>query len=581
MAVDPPVALSRPVLVSSTRPRPLDRAPQVAHRQDSHPGPRFEDIAERAGVRFQYECGATRDLFIADTMGGGVALFDYDSDGWLDIYFVNGCPLPFDRKSPPRPNKLYRNRGNGAFEDVTERAGVAGRGYGMGCAVGDYDNDGHDDLFVTGLSETVLYRNRGDGTFEDVTRRAGVSSSRWTTAAGFGDLDGDGDLDLVVVTYVDADPEKVLECRDESRRPIHCPPATFPGQLDHLFRNNGNGTFTDESREAGIEGPGGRGLGLAIADLDGDGRLDLFVANDGTANFLFRNLGGLRFEEIGTTAGAAYNGMGQATASMGVVAVLGCGDDSGLDKRYPVYGTVTYNGKTIEKGQISFIPTEASKGLAANGFIENGKYTLTTATPGDGALPGEYGVTVASKDVDNTKVNETDAKYGGGGRQHEIAQATAKAKNLIPAKYHPRYLATEIHSQATIEPDLFLLQTEWEKRTARISYNLERRFHPCPRRRENVPVPRRRSPSFGSISWNTPPFRIFVTSTASTPPCSIAGRRNSSRTPPPLSSPEPDAPVTPRTGGSSSWSKSSNARTRSSRNSWKSISNLKKELGEL
>ena len=140
-------------------------------------------------------------------MGGGVALFDFDDDGWLDIYFVNGCPLPFDQQSPPRPNKLYRNRRDGTFEDVTERAGVGGRGYGMGCAVGDFDNDGHDDLFVTGLNQTVLYRNRGDGTFEDVTAPAGVASSRWTTAAGFGDLDGDGDLDLMVVTYVEADPE--------------------------------------------------------------------------------------------------------------------------------------------------------------------------------------------------------------------------------------------------------------------------------------------------------------------------------------------------------------------------------------
>src|SRR5205823_9785003 len=140
------------------------------------------------------------------------------------------------------------NRGDGTFEDVTERAGVAGRGFGMGCAVGDYDNDGHDDLFVTGLSETVLYRNRGDGTFEDVTRRAGVSSSRWTTAAGFGDLDGDGDLDLVAVTYVDADPGRVPDCRDQLGKPIHCQPGRFPAQLDHLFRNNGDGTFSDVSR---------------------------------------------------------------------------------------------------------------------------------------------------------------------------------------------------------------------------------------------------------------------------------------------------------------------------------------------
>ena len=224
-------------------------------------------------------------------------------------------------QSPPRPNKLYRNRGDGTFEDVTERAGVAGRGYGMGCAVGDFDNDGHDDLFVTGLNQTILYRNRGDGTFEDVTRTCRRLLVALDDRGGFRrprrrrrPRPGGRHLRR------SRSREDVRECRDEFGKPIHCPPDRFPAQLDHLFRNNGDGTFTDVSREAGIEVPDGRGLGLAIADLDGDGRLDLFVANDGTANFLFRNLGGLRFEEVGVTAGVAYDGTGQATASMGVVA---------------------------------------------------------------------------------------------------------------------------------------------------------------------------------------------------------------------------------------------------------------------
>ncbi|HWE39284.1 MAG TPA: CRTAC1 family protein, partial [Isosphaeraceae bacterium] len=281
---------------------------------------RFEDVAEKWGLAFRYNAWPTGNLFLGDTMGGGVGLIDYDGDGWLDVYFVNGCKLPVDEKAPPAPNKLFRNRRDGTFEDVTAKAGVGGLGYGMGCAVGDYDNDGHDDLYVTGLGRAILYRNRGDGTFEDVTAKAGVGSNRWTTAAGFGDLDGDGDLDLAVVTYVQADPRTAPVCRDHDGRRMHCLPAYFPDQPDHLFRNNGDGTFTDVSRASGFEAPHGPGLGLAIADLDGDDRLDLFVGNDMAPCFLFRNLGGLRFEEVGVSAGVAYDGLGNTTASMGVVA---------------------------------------------------------------------------------------------------------------------------------------------------------------------------------------------------------------------------------------------------------------------
>ena len=337
---DLPTPLGRPLL----RARPL-MAKAASTTTQSHDASNihFEDISANAGVEFRYDSGARGDLFVVDTMGGGVALIDVDSDGFLDIYFINGCRLPIDPAKPIAPNRLFRNKGDGTFEDSTAKAGVGGKGYGMGAAVGDYDNDGHDDLFVTGFGQTVLYHNRGDGTFEDVTDKAGVSSNRWTTAAGFGDLDSDGDLDLMVVTYVDADSKTAHPCRDQSGGAIHCSPGYFAAQFDQLFRNNGDGTFTDISREAGIEVANGRGLGLAIFDFDGDGKLDLFVANDASPNFAFRNLGGLKFEEVGMESGLGVDGSGKATASMGVVA-----NDLNNDGRIDIFHTNFLNeGSTL------------------------------------------------------------------------------------------------------------------------------------------------------------------------------------------------------------------------------------------
>ncbi len=355
----------------------------------------LRDVAAETKLVAQYDASPRPDLFIADTMGGGVALIDYDRDGRLDVYVINGCPLPVDPKSPPAPNRLFRNKPDGTFDDVTAKAGVGGRGYGMGATVADYDGDGFDDLFVTGFRSTCLYRNKGDGTFEDVSKKVGVWSDRWSTAAGFGDMDGDGDLDLYVVTYVAADPKSSPECKDQTGRPIHCSPGYFEAEQDLLYRNNGDGTFTDVSKPAGIEQPRGRGLGLAIVDLDEDGRLDLFVANDASPNFAFRNLGGLKFEEVAVSSGLAVNGSGRATASMGVVA-----DDLDGDGLVDIFHTNFLNEsstlrKNLGAGQFEDVTLAAgldSTSRALTGF---------GAVAFDGDLDGDLDLFVTNGHVDD------------------------------------------------------------------------------------------------------------------------------------------------------------------------------------
>jgi tetratricopeptide (TPR) repeat protein len=312
----------------------------------------FRDDAPRAGLRFRFESGETPLHQIPEVMSGGVGLLDYDGDGWLDVYCVQGGPFPprgtafqaveddhgqdaratggahgQDDSAPPG-DRLFHNRGDGTFEDVTHSAGIAAlsRGYGHGVAVGDYDNDGHPDLFITRWRAYALYRNRGDGTFEDVTGAAGLGGDRdWPTSAAFADLDGDGDLDLYVCHYLRWDAENPTICRDpEMGAYTSCSPLRFAGQPDHVFRNQG-GRFVDATTGSGVVEQTGRGLGVVAADLDGDGRVDLFVANDQTANALFRNLGGFRFEEVGHLAGVAGNAAGGYQAGMGVA----CGDLDG------------------------------------------------------------------------------------------------------------------------------------------------------------------------------------------------------------------------------------------------------------
>ena len=289
---------------------------------DGRDAPSFEDRRELAGIDFKHHANPTAMKYMLEVMGGGLAVFDYDNDGLLDIFFVNGgkfekdptTVMKIERSKPDFFNRLYRNNGTGAFTDVTEKAGLtgAGHGYGMGAATGDYDNDGDVDLYVTNFGMNVLYRNNGDGTFRDVTRQAAVGVGAWSASAGFFDYDNDGYLDLFVVQYLDWDFSKHISCGD-----VYCPPRYEPA-VNFLFRNHGDGTFADVSARAGIAAVFGKGLGVAFHDYDGDGLTDVCVANDSVAQHMFHNEGDGTFSELALDLGLAYNEDGLPFSGMGI-----------------------------------------------------------------------------------------------------------------------------------------------------------------------------------------------------------------------------------------------------------------------
>ena len=268
-------------------------------------------------MRFRFDVAGKGRHNLPEIMGGGVALIDGDGDGRLDLFFCNGGSNE-PGKPNPFPCRYYHNNGDGAFTDETAKARLWGPWAAMGAAVGDYDRDGRDDLFVTGWREQRLYRNAGGGRFEDVTGRSGMSSTTWGTSAAWADLDGDGDLDLYVCNYLAFDASAAPFCAAPDGRRDYCGPEDFPAEADRLYRNNGDGTFTDVADAAGIDLPEGRGLGVLVAELTGDDKPDVFVANDGTACWLFENLGALRFREIGAASGVALDGQGGPLAGMGV-----------------------------------------------------------------------------------------------------------------------------------------------------------------------------------------------------------------------------------------------------------------------
>ena len=279
---------------------------------------KFTEVRESARLNFEHNHCPTEEKYYVETLGAGGGFLDYDNDGDLDIYVVNGAHLPDLKKlDSSYYNRLYRNDGDGRFTDVTDAAGVSGEGYSGGVAVGDYDNDGDPDLYVTTYKSNILYRNNGDGTFTDVTDLAGVSDGKWSTSAGFFDYDNDGDSDLYVAHYVDFRFQNNVVCRDWEGRRYYCHPDVYDGSPDVLYRNNGDGTFTDVTRAAGVWNPEGKGLGVVMADYNNDGLVDLFVANDSVINFLYRNKGDGTFEDTSLYSAAGYDKNGRPQACMG------------------------------------------------------------------------------------------------------------------------------------------------------------------------------------------------------------------------------------------------------------------------
>jgi hypothetical protein len=297
------------------------------------PPPLFEEVPSSvSGITWTHENAMSKEHYLPEALGPGVAFLDYDNDGWMDIYLVNSGPSDFYTPSRPLRNALYRNNRDGTFTDVTEKAGVSGGTFGMGVAAGDFDNDGWPDLFVTSYGKCILYRNNRDGTFTDVTKKAGLETPGWTTSAVWFDYDNDGRLDLFVCSFVDYGKTKHLSCGDNKLgKRYYCIPRFFKPTASFLYRNNGDGTFTEVGKGTDIARSLGKGLGVVATDINNDGRMDLFVANDTVQNFLYANRGAdgdkWKFEEIALPAEVAFGEEGQPRSGMGVDAadVFGSG----------------------------------------------------------------------------------------------------------------------------------------------------------------------------------------------------------------------------------------------------------------
>ena len=331
------------------------------------PSVQFNDVTGSSGITFKHALSPEKK-YIAESMSGGVALLDYDNDGYLDIFFVNSLTVELLKANKQTRSVLYRNNRDGTFSDVTDKARVGDVGWGMGCAVGDFNNDGFDDLYVTSIGPDHLFKNNGNGTFTDVTQKAGVSDPRFSTGAAFLDYDNDGRLDLFVTNYVGFDINHLPTfgegptCQFKGV-PVQCGPRGLPGAGDSLFHNNGDGTFTDVSKKAGVaDSRGYYGLDVVGSDFDGDGLIDIFVANDSTPNFLYHNNGNGTFSEIGFESGTALDKNGNEQGCMGVT--LGDYDHDGLLDLFITNFDDEHNVLYRNAGKGSFVDVSYEAGVA-------------------------------------------------------------------------------------------------------------------------------------------------------------------------------------------------------------------------
>jgi hypothetical protein len=366
----------------------------------------FTDVAPAVGLSFTHVRGATEQYQLPETMGSGLAWLDYDRDGWMDLYVVQSGPYP-PKGSAAAQDRLFRND-RGRFVDVTREAKLSDTAYGMGAVAADYDNDGHTDLYVTNYGENILYRNNGDGTFTNVTAAAGVAAGNWSTSAAWADIDNDGNLDLFVVRYLDNSAGKTYFCGNETTGDRnYCHPNLYPGLSNVLFRNNGNGTFIDITRSAGVDKLG-KGLGVVVSDLDADGLVDIYVANDAFMNFLFHNRGGGKFADVSVASGAAFDVDGKAQAGMGVDAGDLSGDgrpdlvvtnfDSELNSYYRNLGDLTFEDVSSPSGfgRPSF--NRLGFGLTLADFDRDGSLDAHVVNGHIEVKPRRQGVTYAQID---------------------------------------------------------------------------------------------------------------------------------------------------------------------------------------